>query len=72
MIKKLLSKKKISMKRLETIIKKQSIKPDDIDYLLNLYDEHINKGESETYRKCKCPGSLRIIIDELTIWYRKK
>ena len=59
------------MKRLEQIIKKQSIKPEDIDYLLKLYDEHIRAGESETYRQCKCPGSLRIIIDDLTIWYRK-
>lgn len=59
------------MKRLKQIIKKQSIKPDDVEYLLLLYDEHIKGNESETYRICKCPGSLRIIIDDLTIWYKK-
>ena len=56
------------MDRLDSIIKKQSIKPDDIDYILDMYDKHIKGDESSTYRMCKCPGSLRIIIDDLTLW----
>lgn len=54
--------------KLDEIIKKQSIKPDDIDYIIEMYDKHIKGDESDTYRKCKCPGSLRIMIDDLTLW----
>lgn len=59
------------MKRIDEIIKKQSVKPDDIDFILSVYDEHIKGAESETYRQCKCPGSLRIIMDDIMIWRKK-
>lgn len=52
---------------LKKIIKNNSIKPDEIDYVLNIYDELIGGEESATFRSCKCPGSLRIIIDDLKI-----
>jgi hypothetical protein len=58
------------MDRLRTIIKKQSIKPDDISYILKMYDDLIGGEESETYKMCKCPGALRIIIDDLTLWLK--
>jgi hypothetical protein len=58
------------MNKLEYIIKRQSINPSDIDYLLDLYDLHIGGKESQNYRECKCPGALRIILDDLTLWHR--
>lgn len=58
----------MTITELKRSISRNSIRQDQIDSILKYYDEFIGEEESETYRICKCPGSLRIIIDDLKLY----
>lgn len=60
------------MYKLNRIIRTQSIKPEDIPYIIECYDKLIGGDESDNYKICKCPGSLRIMIDDLTLYTKRK
>jgi len=60
----------MTLKELKRALNKNSIKGDQIESVLEHYDLLIRGDESNTYRQCKCPGSLRIILDDLKIYLK--